>query len=300
MDGYRIRSLKALKTVSPKGLFVTDLDGTLLNNQRQIGSSDLLALQRLRNLGYLSAIATGRSNYSFNKLMETLGYTGASGSLPVDYVIFSTGTGIMELPGSAIMKSFSLGPGDVACIADYLESHGLDYMIHNPVPDTNYFHYRYNSGNNADFKARLRMYQDFASPLTPGSLDTSQGATELLCIVPRTNGHAMAEQIALDLGQYSVIKATSPLDGQSIWIEIFAPGVSKSSAVAWLCHKAGIDRKHVFAVGNDYNDMDMLHWAKRGFLVENSPPELKPHFELVASNEAGGVREAIERWLESA
>ena len=63
------------------------------------------------------------------------------------------------------------------------------------------------------------------------------------------------------------------------------------------CRKAGIDRKQVFAVGNDYNDMDMLHWAERGFLVENSPPELKPHFELVASNEAGGVAEAIERWL---
>lgn len=300
MDGYQFRRLKALKTASPKGLFVTDLDGTLLNTRRQISGSDLHALQRLRDLGYLSAIATGRSNYSFNKLMETLGYTGSRASLPVDYLIFSTGTGIMELPGTGILKSFSLGPGDVSCIAQYLEAYGLDYMIHNPVPDTRYFYYRYNSGNNADFKARLKLYQDFASPLTPEDLDNSEGATELLCIVPNRTGHAVAEQVARDLSQYSVIKATSPLDGQSVWVEIFAAGVSKSNAVEWLCRKAGVDRRHVFAVGNDYNDIDMLHWAERGFLVDNSPPELKPHFEVVASNDAGGVTEAIDRWLERA
>lgn len=297
MYGYRIRSMKALETGRPNGLFVTDLDGTLLNNQRQISITDLQALHRLRDLGYLSAIATGRSNYSFNKLMDTLGYTGNDVFLPVDFLIFSTGTGIMELPGSDILKSFSLGPGDVDRIAEYLESYGLDYMIHNPVPDTRYFYYRYNSGNNADFNARLKLYHDFATPLTPGDLKNSQGATELLCIVPQRTGHVVAEQIAADLSQYSVIKATSPLDGQSIWVEIFAPEVSKSNAVEWLCRKVGIDRKHVFAVGNDYNDEDMLHWAERGFLVDNGPTELKPHFEVVASNEAGGVTEAIERWL---
>ena len=82
-------------------------------------------------------------------------------------------------------------------------------------------------------------------------------------------------------------------------MEIFAPGVSKSNAVEWLCQSVGINRQQVFAVGNDYNDEDMLHWAAKGFLVENGPVELKPHFEVVASNEAGGVTEAIDRWLQS-
>lgn len=288
-----------MKTVRPNGLFVTDLDGTLLNNQRKISNGDLQALQRLRDLGYLAAIATGRSNYSFSKLMETLGYTGDSVSLPIDFLIFSTGTGIMELPETTLLKSFSLAPKDVSYISDYLDSYGLDYMIHNPVPDTKYFYYNYNTENNADFDARLKLYKDFAAPLTTVDLNKSQGATELLCIVPPDTGHGVAKRIAEDLSQYSVIKATSPLDGQSIWVEIFAPGVSKSNAVEWLCQSVGINRQQVFAVGNDYNDEDMLHWAAKGFLVENGPVELKPHFEVVASNEAGGVKEAIDRWLQS-
>ncbi|MFW2366084.1 MAG: HAD family hydrolase [Desulforhopalus sp.] len=286
-----------MKKSNPSGLFVTDLDGTLLNNKRQISSGDLQALNRLRELGYLTVIATGRSNYSFNKLMETLGYSNDFDSFPFDYLIFSTGTGIMKLPGNEILKSFSLDAGDVSYIADYLESLGLDYMIHNPVPDTRYFYYRYSSRNNSDFNARLRLYQDFATPLSSGHLNNSQGATELLCIVPQLDGHAVAKKIVSDLNQYSVIKATSPLDGKSIWVEIFAPGVNKSSAVEWLCQNVGVDRKQVFAVGNDYNDEDMLHWAERGFLVDNGPQEMRPHFEHVASNEAGGVTEAIERWL---
>lgn len=287
-----------MKTVRPYGLFVTDLDGTLLNNQRKISNEDLQALQRLRDLGYLTAIATGRSNYSFSRLMETLGHTGNSDSLPVDFLIFSTGTGIMELPETTLLKSFSLGPRDVFFISEYLDSYGLDYMVHQPVPDTKYFFYNCSTANNADFDTRLKLYQDFAVPLTPEHLNNSQGATEVLCIVPRDKGHMVAKQLAKDLSQYSVIKATSPLDGQSIWVEIFAPGVSKSNAVEWLCQFVGINRQHVFAVGNDYNDEDMLHWAERGFLVENGPVELKSHFEVVASNEAGGVAQAIDRWLQ--
>ena len=56
-----------------KGLFVTDLDGTLLTDQKKIAPVDLKALNRLRDKGYLIAIATGRSNYSFNKLVTTMG-----------------------------------------------------------------------------------------------------------------------------------------------------------------------------------------------------------------------------------
>ncbi|MFN2356046.1 MAG: HAD family hydrolase, partial [Desulfopila sp.] len=114
---------------------MVDLDGTLLTSDRQIAPIDLNALTRLREEGYLVAIATGRSNYSFNLLMEKLGYSDQTSSLPVDYVIFSTGAGIMDFPDNKILKSFSLSSEDVRCASEYLELSGLDYMIHRPVPD---------------------------------------------------------------------------------------------------------------------------------------------------------------------
>lgn len=280
-----------------RGLFVVDLDGTLLTSDRQLAKEDLNALSRLQEMGYLTAIATGRSNFSFEQLIAKLGYLDPANLLPVDYVIFSTGAGIMDFPGKRLLKSFTLSPEDVHCTADYLETSGLDYMIHRPVPDTRYFLYSLNGDNNTDFQMRLEMYEDYATPISTEALKELGGATQVLCIVPGDRGHKVATEIAGVLKQCSVIKATSPLDHSSIWIEIFAPTVSKSKAVKWLADTVGLDRINICAVGNDYNDEDLLHWAGSSFMVANGPPSLKAIFRGVGSNDNGGVCEAVTRLL---
>ena len=302
MAGYQredglIATNEQCSTDNYQGLFIVDLDGTLLNSERQIAEEDLKALTRLREMDYLVAIATGRSNYSFDQLMATLGYSGNAKSLPVDYVIFSTGAGIMDFPGNNILKSCTLSPEDVRCASDYLETSGLDYMIHKPVPDTRHFLYSFNGGENPDFHTRLKMYSDFATPLSPAALNDFGGATQVLCIVPDDRGHDVAAEIKGILKQCSVIKATSPLDRKSIWIEIFAPTVSKSQAVKWLADSVGLEQHNTCAVGNDYNDEDLLQWAGKSFIVANGPPPLKTLFQSVASNDNGGVGEAVARWL---
>jgi Cof subfamily protein (haloacid dehalogenase superfamily) len=283
--------------VNYKGLFVVDLDGTLLNSERQIAQGDLKALSRLREMGFAIAIATGRSNYSFDQLMAKLGYLGPTSALPVDYVIFSTGAGIMDFPGNNMLTSFSLSSEDVHCIAHYLDRSGLDFMIHRAVPDTRYFLYSSNGSGNPDFHTRLKMYGDFATALSPEYLTHFGRATQILCIVPDDRGHDIATEIADTFKQCSVIKATSPLDGKSIWIEIFAPTVSKSQAVKWLVGTIGLEQNNTCAVGNDFNDEDLLHWAGHSFIVDNGPPSLKSIFQNVASNDNGGVGEAVSRWL---
>lgn len=280
-----------------KGLFVADLDGTLLTSERLIAPKDLESLARLREMDCLIAIATGRSNYSFAQLIATLGYSGPQSLLPIDYVIFSTGAGIIDFPGNTLLKSFSLSSDDVRYIAQHLEMAGLDYMIHKPVPDTRHFVYSTHGKRNPDFHRRVEMYRQFAAPLSSQTLDNFGEATEILCIVPGPGGHAVAADIAALLQQYSVIKATSPLDGKSVWIEIFPPTVSKSLMVKWLAGSVGLQRGDICAVGNDYNDEDLLRWAGQSFMVANGPPALKTDFQGVASNDDGGVGEAVARWL---
>jgi len=283
-----------------KRLFVTDLDGTLLNDRKQIAPQDLTALTRMRQMGISVALATGRSDYSFAKLLENLASDPAApaGNLPADHIIFSTGAGIMDFPGRNLLKSFSLPPEDVRIIAQVLDSLALDYMIHQPVPDTRSFLFRQrNNKSNPDFHRRLQLYNSHATRLSPVTLAASHGATQVLCIAPPESGHRIARQLAASLRQFSVIKATSPLDGQSIWVEIFAPAVSKSQAVKWLAGEIGVPREQVCAVGNDYNDEDLLHWAGQSFVVANSPESILARFPAVASNNEAGVSEAASRWL---
>jgi hydroxymethylpyrimidine pyrophosphatase-like HAD family hydrolase len=54
----------------PWGLFVTDLDGTLLTDEKRISANNLGVLRALQRSGCRTAIATGRSDYSLLKLLD--------------------------------------------------------------------------------------------------------------------------------------------------------------------------------------------------------------------------------------
>ena len=282
-----------------RGLFVTDLDGTLLTDNKTISDIDMRSLSCLQKNGFLTVIATGRSDYSFFSLLDNLGFSGESPSLPVDYVIFSTGAGIMMYPTKRLLKNFSLQQEDVQLITKYLNSFSLDFMVHQPVPDTRYFLYSSHGHENDDFHRRLKIYSTFARPFSSEAEKGMGGATEVLCIVPKEKGHDIAEMVAQHFTQFSVIKATSPLDGESVWIEIFPPMVSKSLAVQWLLDNIGFSVENVCAVGNDYNDEDLLHWAGHSFVVANSPSTMLIDFSTVACNNENGVSEAARRWLDT-
>ncbi|HDJ32667.1 MAG TPA: HAD-IIB family hydrolase [Bacteroidetes bacterium] len=72
-----------------------------------------------------------------------------------------------------------------------------------------------------------------------------------------------------------VIRSTSPISGEWFWMEFFHPRVSKGAAAAWLSDHLGIDRERTLALGNDYNDVEMLEWAGHAYIVEDAPEELK-------------------------
>ncbi len=280
-----------------KGLFVVDFDGTFLRDDKTLAAVDRDALAGLQQMGFITAIATGRSLYSFQKIMSELKFDGSKKILPIDYVIFSTGASIMNFPACTILKKSSLAAEDVISISAVLDECRLDYMIHRSVPHTKHFIYRYSSGSNSDFQTRLDIYSEFGSVLTSERLADFGKATQLLCIVDRERGEEVTEHLSTLFSKYSVIKATSPLDRRSVWVEIFAKEVSKSKAAGWLSERVGVPQSRTGAVGNDYNDEDLLDWAGRGYLVANGPVSLQSRHSVVASNNDGGVAEAVYRWL---
>ncbi|MFH1154813.1 MAG: HAD family hydrolase [Pseudomonadota bacterium] len=281
----------------PGKLFITDLDGTLLRDDKTIGDRDSAALERLGNLGICRAAATGRSLYSFLGLMENLKKSRPGWDLPLDYVIFSTGAGIMDYPACSLLKTFSLNPGEVVRAAACFEEQGLDYMVHRPVPDTREFMYRYQGGDNPDFLARISLYKAFGSSLDGRDLSGFGPATELLAILPPAVDTSVVGLIRSRLDGLNVIRATSPLDHVSTWVEVFPATVSKSRAAAWLAGRIGVDPLTVMSVGNDYNDVDLLEWSGRGLVVANAPGDLRCRFVTVGSNNECGMADAIAQWL---
>ena len=253
----------------PGQLFVTDFDGTLLTDDRRITSRDLDTLERLRGESLLLAL-----------------------DLPVDFLIFSTGAGVYDLNSNNLLLSRDIPNSGIKKICRCFDALGYDYMVHKAIPDTPYFQYKESGLNhNPDFYHRIDLYPGFGCPLDhPDSL--YERATEVLAILPGGICPEAFANIEARLDRFSVIHATSPLDHRSAWIEVFHPEVSKSRSVDWLANRLGIDRDRVVAVGNDYNDRDLLAWAGTGLLVANGPEDMKGEFSGVAANTDCGVSDA--------
>ena len=143
----------------------------------------------------------------------------------------------------------------------------------------------------------MRLYSRFAVPLNEATDDFGP-ATQLLAVVPNRGSHAVLEKVRSELPDYSVIRTTSPLDGKATWIEIFPAAVSKSRTAAWLAEELKIGNREIVSVGNDYNDLDLLEWTAKSYVVDNAPADLKNRFAGVASNNHGGVAEAARRSME--
>jgi Cof subfamily protein (haloacid dehalogenase superfamily) len=272
----------------PSGLFVCDFDGTLLRSDRSFSDADLKALHQLDELGIVRVIATGRSIYSLN--------TVSISELPVDFIIFSSGAGIVQHPGGQIIRKVSLEAHEVNRAIAILQADDLDFMVHSTIPDNHVFGYFESTPANEDFKRRIELYSQFAFPLDESS-DGFGPATQLLAILPPGNSQPVLDDIRKKLPDFNIIQTTSPLDGQSIWIEVFPPNVSKSHAVAWLSAEFRLDATQTLSIGNDYNDLDLLEWTASSFVVENAPHEIKERFSVVASHNDSGVAEAVQRWL---
>ncbi len=79
-------------------------------------------------------------------------------------------------------------------------------------------------------------------------------------------------------------------------VDVFGAGVNKGSGLAALAESLAIDRSEVLAVGDNFNDRDMLAWAGRGILMGNAAAEMRVFgFELTGTNDEAGLAQAIRR-----
>lgn len=58
-------------------------------------------------------------------------------------------------------------------------------------------------------------------------------------------------------------------------LDLMPPGVSKGWSFARLASRLGIDRKETMAIGDNWNDLDMLEWAAQGVMMGNAAAELR-------------------------
>jgi Cof subfamily protein (haloacid dehalogenase superfamily) len=88
-------------------------------------------------------------------------------------------------------------------------------------------------------------------------------------------------------------------------LDILPPGCSKGVALRRLAEMHGIDREEVMAIGDNFNDLEMLNFAGQPVVMANGAPELvamarERGWRIAASNDEDGVAQVIESVLEAA
>lgn len=270
-------------------MMVTDLDGTLLDSHGRLRDDERATLEALGEAGVVRAVATGRNLHSARRAMDR--------DFPVDYLVFASGAGIMDWREQRLLASFSMDSADVGRALECLRALELDFMLHHAVPENHVFHWFSHGRDNADFVRRRERYLEHALPWKHGCEHDIEVSQLLAIDSGETGGAAVHGLVAARLAGLNVVRTTSPLDHRSTWVEIFPGGVSKSAGAAWLAARYALAADDVVAVGNDWNDCDLLDWAGWSFVVGNAAPELRARHRTVAANDAGGVSEAVRCWL---
>ncbi len=262
-------------------MLITDLDGTLLNDRQQVSPADLQTLRALSRQNVLRVIATGRSYFSLKKVLAP--------DFPVDFVILSSGAGIMDWKRKSLLTHSEIKAGQARKIASFLMEQKIDFMVHDKLPENHHFLFFHYNQFNGDFKTRLRLYEPFAKPLT----DVTQidSASQFVLIFRRPE--EFTDKMRSVLNDVHIIRATSPLDNQSVWFELMPFGVSKQSAAQQLADRHRLGAEDVLALGNDYNDQELLDWAGRSFVTANAAEELKKRYLQTVENNQSALSKCV-------
>lgn len=265
-------------------MVLTDLDGTFLRSDGSISPENLETLNRLKKSGITTVAATGRSLHSSEKVLNS--------NLPFDFLIFSTGAGILKFDTGEIIYQKSLIADDIHSVSDFFYKRSMDFSIHHPIPDNHIFHAYHSKSPTLDFIERLGFYKSF---IRYGDFRQIKCATQLLAVTK--DDIKAIDDLKQCFKHLSIIRATSPIDGKHIWIEVFPPDTSKGTAAEWLCKRLEIDNKDTMSIGNDYNDLALLEWTTTSYVVSNSPVDMLEQFSGMPSNDENGFAVAVDKWI---
>ncbi|MBN1196840.1 MAG: HAD family phosphatase [Candidatus Aminicenantes bacterium] len=267
----------------PNGMrmLVCDLDGTLLHRDRTFHQQDIRILKEIGCMGITRVIATGRSLHSLRNAIPN--------DFPVDHVVFSSGAGIMDWPGQQLVYQAGMALGRAKEIIKVLDQRRLNHMIHRRVPHNHWFWYSRFTNESSDFSHRLRRYRAFARvrPESPNRMGL--GVSQFIVIVPPLKNYLNRLRCVLGSSCH-IIRATSPLDNRSMWIELMPRGVSKAAGIEELCRRGKIPLEATVGLGNDYNDLDMLRTVGRAAVTVDAPEMIRREFPSVSPGKGGILR----------
>ena len=258
-------------------LVAVDLDDTLLGPDLAVSSRNREALARARRQGVRVVLATGRMFRSARAIALALGLHDPVIAYQGALVRWPAGEEIAHLP-----LPLALAREVLARIAP----HGFHVNVY--VDDNLYV---------AALTEEARRYAALSGvPVTAvGDLAAflTRDPTKVLAVAPEADLGRLAFDLAPFCGHRLTMNKSKPH-----FLEFSHREATKGRALARLAALFGMRREEVMAIGDGYNDLDMVEYAGVGVVMGNARPEVRARADWVtAANDADGVAEAVERFV---
>jgi hypothetical protein len=282
----------------PIRLVAIDMDGTLLPTfAQQISERTARALRAVQQAGVTVAIATGRRTAYTAPLLEGLGLRA---DMPL---ITSNGAVVRTLGGESIDRCH-MESRVARGLCGLLRGFGALVFTFDRVGrgDLILENLEFTEGRISLWVEANRNSIEIVTPLEDALVD---GEDPIQGMVTGTVEKMRQAEFALKASEWNgscgSVRTEYPARDLSI-LDLLPLGVSKGWALEKLAKRFGVDRKETMAIGDNWNDVDMLEWAGQAVMMGNAAQELRTMAKLrgwkqAPPNDQDGVAQVLETAL---
>ncbi len=271
-------------------LLGVDIDGTLLNPEFEISAADLSALRRAHAEGVEVVVVTGRRHTFALPVVQQLGFAL--------WVISSNGAITRSLAGETFHRDLLPVETCRSLCANMREFRGNTVLTFDTEAKGAIVleHMNVLSVSIRRWLEKNLRYIDFVIPIEDSL--THDPVQAMFCgpigRMQEALGVLASSNLAKDI---TVLRTEYPVRDLSI-VDVLNQGCSKGHALERWANYRGIPREQVMAIGDNYNDIEMLAFAGRPFIMGNAAEELRRNgWAVTLSNDQNGVAAAIEQVL---
>lgn len=280
-------------------LLALDLDGTLLDSRGHISERNRLAIENARKQGVRIALVTGRRFRDSRPIALELGLDvpliSHNGALTKHAETLQT-VAVLPLPLAAAQEALRVGreAGADALLSD--DHEGLGVLVYDHIRGKNSAAHRYISWaqrihgeEGQDAVRQVSSLEDYLDH-EPIHLAFSGTCEEM---------DQLEEILKSELSATVKILSTKYLEQDFTLLDVVNPAASKGAGVAAAAAELSASREEIMAIGDNYNDLEMLLFAGVGVVMANAPLSLREIGGLhpTASNREDGVALAIEQFI---
>lgn len=263
-------------------LYISDLDGTLLNTKSVLSDFTKETLNSLINQGMMFSVATARTTATVMKI-----FSEVSLSLPV---ILMSGALTYDSKSKKYINVKYLNKDLSSRVFEVLENNQISAFVY--TLEDNYIHAFHKKLDNS-FTRKFRDdrlgsgYKSFHEIDNYNNLSMSM-APMLIMVMDSFEKITKAHGLIKELQGITTYCYRDVFDKNLGYLEIYAENTSKAEAINNLASSLAVDRLVVF--GDNLNDLPMFEIADEAYAVGNAFPEVKAAATaVIGANHEDGV-----------